>query len=235
MLVVWGRLLLPILILSFLLSVPAVASAKGKSKLKSPAKKFLVQQDRLRKRMAAGERRVLVAIGEKRKDLKRCAVLRKMPRDTYQRTKSFLYVLVDMAQEVTEPWAESLQYAADAYRKPAYGDRVLNRAARARYRYLRAIITLKPFDSCELLNDWAGTKWLSYWIPPGDLGKASAAIYDQDIQLPDETSLLRRLRKLGAGTRYISRTKRFGQQKRIYDKYDSVLRSLFPGLDVDWR
>lgn len=230
-----ARLLLLVITISLLLSFPVGAQAKSKPRLKSPAKKFLVQQDRLRRKMAAGERDVLRAIAEKRKDLKKCPVFKKLPRDTYQRQKSFLYVLVDMAQETTAPYAESLQYAADAYRKPAYGDGVLNRAARNRYSYLRATIALKPYDSCELLKEWASNKWRSDWRPLGDLGDASEAIYDGDIQLPDEGALLRRLKKLGASSKQRSRTRSFGQQKRIYDKYDSVLRELFPGLDMDWR
>lgn len=230
------RLLAPALVLSLLLALPATGHAKSKTKrLQGPAKRFLAQQERVRKRLDADRSKVLAAINVKRGKLRTCAVIKNMPDDGFQQIKSFLYVVVDMAQETTQPWRSALEYAAAAYRKPSYGDSVLNRAGRVRYRYLRAILDLKPYDSCGVLDDWAAAGWPSDFEPTGAAREASSAMYNPDIQVPDEASLLRRLKKLGASSKQRSRTKSVGRQDAVYDAYDKVLRELFPRVDIQWH
>lgn len=218
--------------LSLLLAAPQGAQAK---RMKTPAKKFLAQQQKLAKGFTSGEKKVLQNIASKRRELKACPILRNLPNDSYQRIIAFLYVLIDMAEETTEPWHDDFEAAARAYRKPSYGDGTLNRAGRKRGRYMKALTKLRPLDSCALLDDWAAAGWPTDWKPTGEVWEAARRIYDPDIQAPDEYDLLARLRKLGAGAKHRSRTKRFGLENRAYDRIDKVLRELFPTVDIEWR
>ncbi len=228
----WRRVLPFMLALSLLLAMPAGAQAK---RMKAPARKFLAQQDRLQKRLAPKEKQMLRDISAMRRRFKACPVLSDLPNDGFQQIKSFLYVLLDMIQETTEPFKDDLAYVARSYRKSSYGDGVLNRAGRERYRHFLTLSELKPFDSCAVLDDWAQAKWPSDWKPTGEAGVASDAMYDPDVQIPDEGALLRRLRKLGASSRQRSRTKNAGISERVLDGYDKVLAELFPKVDIEWR
>ena len=218
--------------MSIALALPAGAQAK----LTAPAKKFLADQQTLQQQFGAGqEQQMLAVIAAKRKDFGSCAVFRRLPNDRYEQIISYLYVLLDMIQETTAPYATQLASGAEVYRAASYGDRGLDRAARERYGHLRALSRLKPFDSCSVLNGWAQAKWPTDWKPSGETGIAVAAIYDQDVQIPDKSALLKRLRKLGASPTQRSRTKQFAISERVLDGFESVLSKLFPRVDVQWR
>ena len=70
------------------------------------------------------------------------------------------------------------------YRTADYGDPVLNRAARARYRHLKVVSELTPFDSCDVLTGWSKAGWPTDYAPPGALGDSVRGIYYPDLQLP---------------------------------------------------
>lgn len=225
-------------IIAVLLAVGLTAGAPAaQAKLTAPAKRFLADQAQLQRQFGADEeQRMLASIAATRKELGSCSVLKRLPRDRYQRTITYLYVLLDLIQEMTAPYAPQLAAAAGTYRTVTYGDRVLDRAARVRYAHLRSLSTLKPFRTCAVLNDWRDAGWPTEWKPSGETGIAVAAIYDQDVQIPDESALLRRLRKLGASPFQRSRTRSFAISERVLDGLDAALARLLPAVDyVDWR
>jgi len=226
------RVLPAVLAFSLLLALPAGAQAKP---LKAPAKKFLAQQQGLQQRFAPKQSQMLAAIAAKRKDMRACPVLSNLPDDNYEQIISYLYVLLDMMQEATAPLRDDFVFAARSYQEAAYGDSVLNRAARARYRYLRTLSDLKPFDSCAVLGDWAQASWPTDWKPTGETWEAVRAIYYPDVQVPDESALRKRLRKLGASSRQRSRTKNVAISERVFDGFQAVLDELFPRVDIQWR
>ena len=87
---------------------------------------------------------------------------------------------------------------------------------------------LKPFDGCDVISDWEKADWPTEWKPSGDARVAVAAIYDQDVQIPDESPLLPRLRKLGASDTQRSRTKQFAISERVLDSFETTLHKLVP-------
>ena len=225
------RITLPFLALAVLLIAAPAAHA---GPLKPPAKKFLAQQDRLVRQFAPDQAGMLSTTARMKTELRKCPALKDLPNDGFEQIKSFLYVLLDLIQESSAPYHDDIVSAMNEYKIADYGDPVLNRAARARYKHLKVISELKPFDSCDVLNGWDKAGWPTDYAPSGDLGDAVRGIYYPDLQLPDETSLVRRLRKLGASPKQLRRISHPEVATTVLDAWDGVARPMFPLASKKW-
>ena len=204
--------------------------------LKAEAKKFLAQHAQVNARFKPFEAQVLKMTAAKRAELKACPPVSALPQDHYEQIISELYVLLDMIQEAAALAHDDLVASAASYRAARYGDSVLKRAAAERARHLQTLSELKPFDSCQIIVDWAGASWPTDWKPKGEVWEAAKAIYIPDLQIPDSGPLKRRLRKLGASNAQLREIGDVAVNDRVLDGWDKVVRELFPlARDVDWR
>ena len=202
----------------------------------SQAKRFLAQHAQVNARFKPFEAQVLKMTAAKRAELKACPPVSALPQDHYQQIISELYVLLDMIQEAAALAHDDLVASAASYRSAAYSDPVLKKTARARAKHLQTLSELKPFDSCQIIVDWAGANWPTDWKPKGEVWEAAKAIYIPDLQIPDSGPLKRRLRKLGASNAQLRLISEVAVNDRVLDGWDKVVRELFPlARDVDWR
>ena len=216
---------------ALLLTPAAPADAKT---LKAPAKKFLAQHQQVQQRFAPLQQRLLAVIADERAELQACPAMKRLPKDSYPQTISFLYALIDIIQAATSQARGDLLAAADSYRSATYGDSVLDRAGRVRSRHLRALAELKPFDTCSIVTDWAEAGWPTDWKPTGETWEAARAIYIPAVQIPDESAMLRRLRKLGASNAQVSRAKQHvAASERALKRLDAIME-LFPLVTPEW-
>lgn len=223
--------MLPALALAAVLIAAPAAQA---GTLKAPARKFIAQQQRLSRGFAPKQAGMLATTERMKSELRKCPAIKDLPNDGFEQIKSFLYVLLDVIQETSAPYHDDVVSAMNEYRTADYGDPVLNRAARARYRHLKVVSELTPFDSCDVLNGWSKAGWPTDYAPPGALGDSVRGIYYPDLQLPDETSLVRRLRKLGAGPKQLKGISHPEVAERVLDAWDAAIRPLFPLASKKW-
>ena len=223
------RTILPALALASLL-----AAAPAHAAIKPPAKKFIAQHDRIEREFAPRQSVALDITARLGTRLKACPGVNDLPNDGFEQIKSFLYVLLDEIQQSSAPSSADIAKVANEYKNARYGDPVLDRAARARYKHLKVVSELKPVDSCQIITDWAAADWPTDWEPKGDAFTATRALYIPDLQLPDEAALHRRLIKLGASRKVVARMGHPIASERLLDAWDRVPRKLFPLASKEW-
>jgi hypothetical protein len=225
------RIALPAIALATLLFAAPAADAA----VKPPAKKFLDLNNRIVREAAPKQSGALAVTARMKSELRSCPGMSRLPNDSFQQIKSFLYVLLDLIQESSAPYKTDIARAADEYKNARYGDPVLDRAARARYKHFKLISELKPVDSCQIVTDWADAGWPTDWEPKGEAFANTRALYNYDLQIPDETSLHRRLIKLGVSRKVVARMPEDPiASDRLLDAWDKVCRGLFPRATKEW-
>lgn len=216
------------------LAATLVAAPNADAAMKPAARKFIAQHERIYASFAPKQAAALETTARLGRELKACPPMGDLPHDGFEQIKSFLYVLLDEIQETAAPFTADILKAANEYKNANYGDPVLNRAARARYRHLKVITELKPIDSCQIITDWANAGWPTSWEPTGAAYDATRDLYKPDIQIPDEAALHRRLRKLGATRAQVAKIGHPVASEKLLDAWDKVPRSLFPLAGPEW-
>jgi len=216
------------------LAVTIVAAPSANAAMKPAARKFIAQHQRIYASFAPKQATALATTARMGRELKACPPMSDLPHDGFEQIKSFLYVLQDLIQETSAPFTGDIAKVANEYKNASYGDPVLNRAAHARYRHLKTISELKPLDSCQIITDWAAAGWPTSWEPSGAAYDATRALYNPDLQIPDEAALHRRLRKLGASKAQVARIGHPVASEKLLDAWDKADRALFPLAGPEW-
>jgi hypothetical protein len=218
-----------------LIGVLLLAAPAAEAAVKAPARKFLAQHDRIVRHAAPAQGVALRTTARMKTELRACPGMHRLPNDGFQQIKSFLYVLLDLIQASAAPYRANIANYANEYKNARYGDPVLDRAARARYKHFKVISELVDVDSCQIVTDWANASWPTDWEPTGAAFTATRVLYNYDFQIPDERALHRRLIKLGVSRKVVARMPEDPiASDRVLDAWDKVCRGLFPLATKQW-